>query len=135
MKFLIISNDHETCSKLTEIIESNNLGEVIKNDYSLNNFKFDYKKANVLIIDFLTATNYYLKTLHCLINSFNGKVIIVSKINDKGIIAKIYSLGVEYYIVKPINLLETVEILKKVTRLVELKNSILNIKNFFDLRT
>lgn len=54
---------------------------------------------------------------------------MLSQVEDKEMIGKAYSLGVEHYITKPINRLEVVKIIEKVTQYVKLQESISNIKS------
>ncbi|AZV58913.1 response regulator [Clostridium sp. AWRP] len=126
MNFLIISNDKATYCPLAEIIENNGLGKIIQSNHLL-----DYEKADILIMELAKPANRSLERLHKLTNLFSGEIIIVSQIRDKEVIAKSYSLGIEYYIVKPIYSSEIIEILKKVIKLTQFKKCLRNAKNIF----
>lgn len=124
MNFLIVSNDKEVYCPLAEIIENNGLGKIIQSNHLV-----DYEKADILIMELAKPANRSLERLHKLTNLFSGEIIIVSQIKDKEVIAKSYSLGIEYYIVKPIYSSEVIEILKKVIKLTQFKKCIRNTKN------
>ncbi|OAA83046.1 response regulator [Clostridium ljungdahlii] len=128
MNFLIISNDKETYCTLAKIIENNDLGKIIQSNHLL-----DYEKADILIMELAKPANRSLRRLHKLTNLFSGEIIIVSQIKDKEVIAKSYSLGIEYYIVKPIYSSEAIEILKKVIKLMQFKKCIRNVKNILKI--
>ncbi|ADK17248.1 MULTISPECIES: response regulator [Clostridium] len=124
MNFLIVSNNKEVYCPLAEIIENNGLGKIIQGNHLLN-----YEKADILIMELSKPANRSLERLYKLTNLFSGEIIIVSQIKDKEVIAKSYSLGIEYYIVKPIYSSEVIEILKKVIKLTQFKKCIKNAKN------
>ncbi|MFH4338486.1 transcriptional regulator, partial [Acinetobacter baumannii] len=53
---------------------------------------------------------------------------MVSQVESKELIAEAYSLGVEYYIIKPINRIEVLTVVRKVIERIRLEKSIKNIQ-------
>ncbi|OAA90426.1 response regulator [Clostridium ljungdahlii] len=130
IKFLIVSEDQSTSSILSKIIQDHNLGEII--EYSCSKFILDSYLLNLKAIDILIIS-LPIAIVNKLISKFNGKIIVVSDISDKTIIAQAYLSGVEYYITKPINELEIIEVIKKVVKLIKLQKYMYNIKNVLNM--
>ena len=131
MRFFIVDDDEAICCMLTEIIEDYDLGEVVgqANDGSvISSELLALKKIDILIIDLLMPIRDGIETIRSLNLSFKGKIIMLSQVEDKEMIGKAYSLGVEHYITKPINRLEVIKIIEKVTQYIKLHESIFNIK-------
>jgi two-component system response regulator YcbB len=129
MNFFIVSYDENAYFTLTQIIENNNLGQVIKDNDTPDDCLLNNKEIDILIIHSLISLSERSKELCNLINSFDGKVIVISRIKNKQAIAYAYSLGVEYYIVEPINEFEVIEILKRVTEVLRLEKCVFNVRN------
>ncbi len=131
MRFFIVDDDEAICYMLTEIIEDYDLGEVVgqENDGSvISDELLALKKIDILIIDLLMPGRDGIETIRSLNSSFKGKIIMLSQVEDKEMIGKAYSLGIEHYITKPINRLEVIKIIEKVTQYIKLHESISNIK-------
>lgn len=131
MRFFIVDDDEAICCMLTEIIEDYDLGEVVgkENDGSvISDELLALKKIDILIIDLLMPGRDGIETIRSLSSSFKGKIIMLSQVEDKEMIGKAYSLGIEHYITKPINRLEVIKIIEKVTQYIKLHESISNIK-------
>jgi len=127
MRFFIVDDDPVTRSILSEIIEDFDLGEVVGDanngstvDYNL----LEYKKTDILIIDLLMPIKDGLTTVKDLGHKFQGKIIMISQVENKEMIGNAYALGIEYYITKPINRLEFIGIAKKVISHIQLQKSI-----------
>lgn len=130
MNFFIVSDDQSTGFILSKIIKDYNLGSIFEYSYSkfiLDNHLLDLKNIDILIV------NSSIPFHNRLSPEFNGKVIVVSQINDKKTIAQAYSLGVEYYITKPINQFEVIGVIKKVVELIKLQKCMYNIRKISSL--
>src|SRR5689334_8826431 len=109
MRFFIVEDDEAVRCILSEIIEDFDLGEVVgeaDNGSTVDSKLLSYKKVDILIIDLLMPIKDGLNTVKDLASEFNGKIIMISQVENKEMIGKAYALGVEYYITKPINRLE-----------------------------
>lgn len=141
MNFFIIDDDPAVRSMLAEIIEYYDLGEVIgeaENGSDLDNRSFLLKNVDILITDLLMPLKDGIETVRSIAPYFQGKIIMISQVEDKQMIGEAYALGVEYYITKPINRLEVLSIIQKVIKHIQLQKSINQIQktlNILDVNT
>ena len=108
MYFYIVDDEKAVRSMLAQIIEDEDLGEVIgeaEDGLSLEQH-MPILKDRHFIYRFVNADSRWNKTIRQIKPSFKGKIIMVSQVESKELIAEAYSLGVEYYIIKPINRLK-----------------------------
>lgn len=136
MRFFIVDDDDAIRSMISEIIEDYDLGEVVgeaENGSIINDQMLNSMKVDILIIDFLMPIRDGIETLRELGNSFRGKVIMVSQVEDKELIGSAYSLGVQYYITKPVNRLEVIGVVEKVIEQIRLQKSITDIQNALNI--
>lgn len=131
MNFFIADDDIAIRSMLAEIIEDHDLGKVVgeaDNGSLLSSGMLKSKDVDILFIDMLMPVRDGLETIREINHSFSGKIVMLSQVEDKAMIGAAYSLGVEYYIVKPINLLEVVSVIKRVTAHLRLEKSVSRIQ-------
>ncbi|MDF2504436.1 response regulator [Clostridium sp.] len=131
MNFFIVDDDEVIRSMIAEIIEDYDLGKVVgesEDGSHINNKLLAFKHVDILIIDLLMPIKDGIQTIQGLGDSFNFKIIMLSQVEDKKIIGEAYSLGVEYYITKPINRLEVIKVIEKVTANMKLQKSINDIQ-------
>jgi two-component system response regulator YcbB len=138
MNYFIIDDDPAIRAMLSEIIEDKDLGNVVgeAEDGSLvDNDLLTLKKAEVILIDLLMPIRDGIETVRSLADGFKGKFVMISQVEAKELIGEAYSLGVDYYITKPLNQLEITGILKKVNKQVLLEQSIRGIQETLNLFT
>jgi two-component system response regulator YcbB len=131
MRYFIVDDDEAIRSMLAEIIEDYDLGEVIgeaENGAAINGDLLTSKAIDILIIDLLMPIRDGIQTVRELKPEFNGRIIMLSQVEDKEMIGNAYSLGVHYYITKPINRLEVISIIQNVMEHIRLQNVICNIE-------
>lgn len=137
MRFFLVDDDKVIRSMLAEIIEDNDLGDVVgelENGLAVTNELLMMKQVDILIIDLLMPRQDGIQTVKDLEQSFDGAIIMLSQVEDKAIIGKAYSLGVDYYITKPINRLEVIHVIQKVTENLRRQKVLLSIeKNLYIL--
>lgn len=136
MRFFIVDDDEAICTMLTEIIEDYDLGIVVGtlgNGSAIDKTLLTLKKIDILIIDLLMPIRDGIETVRSLGKNLDTKIIMLSQVEDKDMIAEAYSLGVEYYITKPINRLEVIKIIEKVTENIKLQKSIYDIKKTLNI--
>jgi two-component system response regulator YcbB len=130
MRFFITDDDQAVRSMLSQIIEDADLGTVVgeAEDGSLvDDYLLAMKKVDILLIDLLMPLRDGIETVRQL-KEFDGKIIMISQIESKDMIAEAYSLGIEYYITKPVNRLEVISVIQKVSERVLLQKSIADIQ-------
>lgn len=131
MRFFIVDDDEAIRSMLSEIIEDYDLGQVIGeagDGASIDGELLTIKGIDILIIDLLMPVRDGIQTVRQLAPAFTGGIIMLSQVEDKEMIGNAYSLGVHYYITKPINRLEVISIIQNVMEHVRLQNVICNIE-------
>lgn len=136
MRFFIADDDAAISTMLTEIIEDYDLGSVVgtlDNGSTIDKTLLTLKKIDILIIDLLMPIRDGIETIRSLGGDLDTKIIMLSQVEDKDMIAEAYSLGVEYYITKPINRLEVIKIIEKVTENIKLQKSIYDIKKTLNI--
>ncbi|MEH7123144.1 response regulator [Bacillus sp. JJ1532] len=130
MFFYIVDDDIVIRSMLMEIIEDEDLGVIAgeaEDGTLIDGNLLTLKKTDILLIDLLMPKRDGLQTIRNIKPEFKGKIIMISLVESKELVSKGYSLGIEYYITKPINKIEVISVIKKVSERIRLEKSILNI--------
>lgn len=131
MFFYIIDDDEVVRSMLAQIIEDEDLGKVVgeaEDGSLLDQQMLTLKNIDILFIDLLMPIQDGIKTIRQLKPSFKGKIIMVSQVESKEMIGEAYLLGVEYFIIKPINRIEVLTVIQKVIERIRLEKSIQDIQ-------
>ncbi len=127
MRFYIVDDDVAIRSMLTEIIEDGDLGKVVgeaENGSMLDEHLLSLKQVDIVLIDLLMPVRDGIETIRSIGSAFKGKYVMISQVEAKELVAEAYSLGVEYFITKPINRVEVQSVVKKVTERIRLERSI-----------
>lgn len=131
MRFFITDDDPAVRSMLSQIIEDADLGKVVgeaEDGAFVDGDLLAMKNVDILLIDLLMPVRDGIETVRQLAGRFDGKIIMISQIESKDMIAEAYSHGIEYYITKPINRLEVISVIQKVGERVLLQKSIQDIQ-------
>ncbi|MGG2092668.1 response regulator [Bacillus sp. S13(2024)] len=131
MFYYIVDDDEVFRSMLSQIIEDEDLGEIVgeaEDGAFVEGDQLNFKKVDILFIDLLMPVRDGIETVRNIIPSFTGKVIMISQVESKQLIGEAYSLGVEYYITKPLNKLEVLSVVRKVIERIRLERSIQDIQ-------
>lgn len=134
LNFILADDDFAIRSMISEIIEDNDLGKVVgeaQNGYELTNMNYLLSSTDIVITDFLMPEIDGMDAVKYLKDEagYKGKFIMLSQVEDKELISEAYRLGVEYFIMKPINKLEVISIIKKVEEYINLEKTIKEIQN------
>ncbi|ASB91241.1 response regulator [Bacillus sonorensis] len=132
MRFFIVDDDRAVRSILKQIIEDEDLGEAAgeaEDGSQLEGHVLHLKQIDVLLIDLLMPGRDGIETIRHLQGSFMGKIIMISQVESKEMVAEAHSLGIEYYIHKPINRIEILNVIQKVKERIELERSIQDIQS------
>ena len=114
MRFFIADDDRAIRSILGQIIEDEDLGEVVDeadDGIGLEAHSLNLKKVDILLIDLLMPARDGIQTIRHIHPEFKGKVIMISQVEAKEMMAEAYELGIEYYIHKPVNIRKIICIL------------------------
>ncbi|KEK24633.1 response regulator [Bacillus gaemokensis] len=131
MFYYIVDDDEVFRSMLSQIIEDGDLGEVVgeaEDGAFIEVDQLNFKKVDILFIDLLMPIRDGIETVRHIAPSFTGKVIMISQVESKQLIGEAYTLGVEYYITKPLNKIEVVSVVRKVMERIRLERSIQDIQ-------
>ena len=138
MKFLIVDDFPTIRIMLSNIIEEEELGTVAGEAEDGSEVYADIlaeQEIDILIIDLLMPNRDGIETIREIAPFFRGKIIMISQVETKDMIGEAYSLGVDHYITKPINRLEVVSILKRVSDQLQLEKSLTDIQKSLSLLT
>jgi len=131
VKFFIVDDTPTIRGMLSNIIEEEGLGSVVgeaADGSEVDAHTLDIQEVDILMIDLLMPIRDGIETVREIAPSFRGKIIMISQVETKDMISEAYSLGVEHYITKPINRLEVVSVIKKVSEYLLLEKSLHNIQ-------
>lgn len=131
MRFFIVDDDEAVRSMLAYLIEEEELGSVAgeaDDGSGVDAGMLAMKAVDVLLIDLLMPRRDGIETVRSLRGEFGGKIIMLSQVESKEMIGAAYEMGIEYYITKPINRLEVISIVRKVTEKRKLELSIREIE-------
>ncbi|RSD24031.1 response regulator [Mesobacillus subterraneus] len=127
MRFFIVDDSSSIRAMLSNIIEDEELGTVegeAEDGSEVYADVLEAKNIDILLIDLLMPNRDGIETIREIGPSFKGKIIMISQVESKEIIGESYSLGVEYYITKPINSIEVTSVIKKVSEHMLLEKSL-----------
>lgn len=130
--FLIIDDDINIRKMLAHIIAKNDLGKVVAElDSGLDAEKeILFYNPDVVLIDLLLPVKDGIEIMQKARNEgYKGKFIMISQVEDEHMISKAYEKGVVFFIGKPINLMEAINVIKEVCRSIQLERSVELIKN------
>ncbi|MCH5584835.1 response regulator [Shimazuella sp. AN120528] len=131
MLFYIVDDDEAIRSMLDQIIEDEDLGRLVgeaEDGSQIDGPALNAKNIDILIIDLLMPNQDGIQTIRKVKPSFKGKIIMLSQVESKELIGEAYSLGLDYYITKPINKMEVVSVIQKVMERIRLEKSIQDIR-------
>lgn len=133
MKIYIVEDDAAVISILEDIVEHGNLGRVCGDSGDgLDLDRILALEPDLILIDLLMPGKdgiqviRELKALGCM-----AKFIMISQVSAKEMIAKAYTAGVEFFIQKPINLIEVRQVIRNVARQVENERALNTIQSVF----
>ncbi|MEW9052225.1 MAG: response regulator [Neobacillus sp.] len=131
MRYFIVDDSAAIRAMLSNIIEEEELGVVTGEAEDGSEVYADIlmeKGVDILLIDLLMSNRDGIETVREIAPHFFGKIIMISQVETKDLIGEAYALGVDHYITKPINRLEVVSILRKVSEHLLLEKSLTDIQ-------
>ena len=134
MKIFIIEDDLSVISILEDIVERNGLGTVC-GDSSEDGVNLDHIMAlnpDLILVDLLMPDKDGIQVVRELKErNCQAKFIMISQVSSKEIIAKAYLAGIDFFINKPINLIEVRQVIGNLTRQLENERALKTIRNVF----
>ncbi|MGT8906160.1 response regulator [Bacillus safensis] len=132
MRFFIVDDDEAVRSSLAQLIEDEELGIVAgeaEDGAELTASYLNDLHIDILCIDLLMPERDGLETIRAIKGEFHGKYLMLSQVETKELIGQAYTLGVEYYVTKPINRVEVLSVLHLMIERLHLEHSIENIQH------
>lgn len=127
MRYFIIDDDLASRKILSRIINDSFLGEIIGEAEEAIGRELEIvnNQIDILLIDLLLPQQDGIETVHNLRKrNYKGKIIMISQVENKEMVAKAYQEGIEYFIHKPINLVEVSSIINKVVDQIKMECSL-----------
>lgn len=131
VRFFLVDDDASVRAMLADIIEDEDFGTIegeASDGSEITDSLLTAKDIDILIIDLLMPKQDGIETIRRIRPAYQGKIVMVSQVEIKELIGEAFSLGIEYYIMKPINRLEVIGVLTKVKERILLEKSIHNIQ-------
>lgn len=130
--FYIVDDDKAVQNVLKNIIIKNNLGDLLGMSDNGNDAIEDIKKMNpdIVLVDLLLpgidglSIVSTLRKIKC-----KASFIMISEVNSKEMISKAYQNGVEFFINKPINVIEVISVIGKVKEKISMAEVISSFQN------
>ncbi|MBE6894284.1 MAG: response regulator [Ruminococcaceae bacterium] len=134
MRIYIIEDDISIINILEDIIETHDLGEICGDcGGNVPDIASVLRaKPDVVLVDFLMPVMDGASFVAEL-RKFNSsiKCIMISQVSSKDLVSKAYMAGVDFFISKPINLIEIKSVLGNVRQQIENQRTLDNIRNMF----
>ncbi|RKD21550.1 two-component system, response regulator YcbB [Caminicella sporogenes DSM 14501] len=130
--FLIIDDDINMRKMLEVLIRKNNLGKIVaqldSGEYAVEEILF--YNPDIVLIDLLLPIKDGIEIINMVRKEgYEGKFIMISQVEDEEMVSKAYESGIIFFITKPLNMIEAVNVIKGVCRNIELEKSFALIKN------
>jgi len=125
--FYIVDDDSGVRRILANIIDEYRLGYVIGENSDGNTAINEIMelKPDIALVDLLLPSMDGIEIVKSLKESrCETQIIMISQVTSKEMIGEAYKNGIEYYINKPINVIEVVSIIKKATENLRLKQAL-----------
>jgi len=91
------------------------------------------EKPGIILLDYLLPDKDGLEIIRAIKKEYNPLIVMISEVSDKEMIAKAYKENIEFFITKPINVIEVVTIIRKLLEYRKMKDKINQIENVISL--
>lgn len=81
-------------------------------------------RPDIVLLDFLLPDKDGLQIIKSIREEYEQGIIMISEVSDKQMIAKAYRESIEFFISKPINVVEVVSVIKKVIEHLKIKSAL-----------
>lgn len=130
--FLLIDDDVNIRKMLGFLIRKNNLGKIVaeldSGEYADDEIVF--YNPDIVLIDLLLPIKDGIEIIKSTkLKGYNGKFVMISQVEDEEMVSKAYESGILFFISKPINNIEAINVIKGVCRNIDLEKSVALIKN------
>ena len=130
--FLIVDDDISIRKMLGLLIKKNNLGKVICEIDSGKDAVQEilFYNPDIVLIDLLLPIVDGIEIMKASKKQgYKGKFIMISQVEDESVVSKAYENGIIFFISKPINSIEVINVIKDICHNIELEHSLALIKS------
>ena len=133
LSFYIVEDDRSISKILRNIIKDNSLGEVIgfSDLASVAVPEILEKRPDIILLDYLLPDADALHIIDCISKEKSQNIIIISEVSSPSMISQAYKKGIDFFINKPINIVEVVSVINKLSEHLSLKKALGDIQNVF----
>ncbi|WP_294151999.1 response regulator [uncultured Clostridium sp.] len=134
MEIYIVEDDVTVISILEDIIEDNELGTICGTTEGepANVDEILALEPDVILVDFLMPGKDGVELVRELKEKgCNARCIMISQVSAKELVGKAYDAGMEFFISKPINIIEVKSVIQKVEKQIDNEKTLSNIKKMF----
>lgn len=130
--FLIVDDDVNIRKMLGILIKKNDLGKILceidSGEFAVQEIIF--YNPNIVLIDLLLPLMDGIEIIKAAKEQgYKGKFIMISQVEEKPLISKAYENGIVFFISKPINSIEVINVIKGICHNIELESSLALIKS------
>lgn len=134
IEFYIIEDDAAVAEVLKDIVEDYDLGRIsgISDGTGISTEGILGLDPDVILVDFLMPEKdgvqvvKELKAAGC-----RAKIIMISQVSSKPMIARAYEAGIDFFVSKPINLIEIRAVISNIEKQMKNEKTIRNLKKMF----
>ena len=135
MRYYVLDDNLATTNSLVNIINTQNLGEVCGYAQDPCDALEDIpiERPDIVLVDLLMdgmdGITFVRKVHEC---APDICFVMISKVTDKDMIAQAYEAGVEFFITKPVNIVEIERVLNNVSEKLQMKGIVSSIRGMFE---
>lgn len=134
MEIYIVEDDISVINVLEDIIENDKLGTVCgsSDGQPANVEEILALRPDLILLDFLMPEKDGIQVVRELRQrGCKAKCIMISQVSSKELIGKAYDAGVEFFISKPVNVIEVKTVISNVMHQAQNEKTLINIKRMF----
>ena len=135
MNYYVVDDNFAVIKSLEKIVESKKLGEVIGFNTDPGDAIIEIMKINpeIVLVDLLMGKMDGISLVRTIKEQKPEMTfVMISQVADKEMVANAYKAGVEFFINKPVNIIEVESVLKKVCENKKMEKVVNNIKGVMD---
>lgn len=125
-RIFIVDDDPSIVSILEDIVNKNFknslIGSASTGTKAINEIK--NLKPDIVLLDFLLPDKDGLEVVRSIRKEYYQGIIMISEVSDKHMVAKAYKEDIDFFISKPINVIEVVSVIKKVIEHLNIKDTL-----------
>lgn len=132
MKFYIVDDVRGIVKVLDRIIEEKKLGEVIgfSTDAMSAEAEIIAKEPDIVLVDLLMPIKDGIKIVSDVkVARPNIRFVMISQVSNKEMVSEAYNAGIEFFISKPINIIEVENVLHRVATKIKMEKALFGIRD------